>query len=257
MRRLAEWSYVQARLQARHGERLSEPEWRKLEAANTLAGFIEKIRSTSLRRFIDRLDTEMTSHAIERALRFAWRAYVAEVASWTPPAWRPAALWARYVPDLIVVDRLLAGETAIWLLEDPLFRSLVSVDQDMRAAGLRMSPFFPLAAAAPKENGRLGERWRAHWRALWPRRCGAHCRQTLEKLADLVKAHLDELDGVDLHESSRLYRWKLAHALTRMFRERGGTPSAAFCHLALVAIDIERLRGGLVRRRLFDSERTK
>jgi len=72
-----------------------------------------------------------------------------------------------------------------------------------------------------------------------------------------VKAHLDELDGVDLHESSRLYRWKLAHALTRMFRERGGTPSAAFCHLALVAIDIERLRGGLVRRRLFDSERTK
>jgi len=248
---LAEWSYVQARLQARHGERLSEPEWRMLEVAKTLAGFLQKTRSTSLRRFIDRLDDEMTSHAIERILRFAWRVYVAEIGSWAPPAWRRATLWVSYVPDLVVVDRLLAGETAIWMREDPLFGPLVSAGHDTRAASLQESPFFPLAAA-PKENGGLGERWRAHWRTLWPRRCGAQCQ--LEKLADLVKAHIDELAGASVEESSELYRQKFAHALTKMFRKCGGTPAAAFCHLALIALDIERLRGSLVRRRLFHPE---
>lgn len=253
MRRLAEWSYVQARLQARHGERLSEPEWRMLEAAKTLAGFLEKTRSTSLRRFVDRLDDEMTSHAIECILRFAWRAYVAEIGSWTPPAWRRSTLWVSYVPDLVVVDRLLAGETAIWMREDPLFGPLISADHDTRATTLQETPFFPLTAA-PKENGGLGERWRAHWRTLWPRRCGAQGQPPLEKLADLVKAHVEELAAARVEESSGLYRRNLARALTRMFRNCGGTPAAAFCHLALVALDMERLRGGLVRRRLFDSE---
>jgi hypothetical protein len=252
MRPLAEWSYVQARLQARHGARLGEPEWRMLEAAKTQASLLEKARSTSLRRFINRIDDEMTSHAIERILRFAWHSYVAEIGSWTPPAWRRATLWVSYVPDLVVLDRLLAGETASWLRDDPLFGPLVDVEHDRRLGKLRRSPFFPLAAA-PKENG-LGESWRAHWRTLWPQRCGFHYQRPLEKLADLVKAHVSELAEASVEESSQLYRQKLAHALTRMFRRCGGTPAAAFCHLALVALDVERLRGSLVRRRSFDTE---
>ena len=53
-------------------------------------------------------------------------------------------------------------------------------------------------------------------------------------------------------KSSAPYRRDLAHAVTRLFRRHGASPAAVFCHLVLVALDLERLRGGLVRRRLFE-----
>ena len=74
---------MQARLQARHGERLDEGDWRALEAARSLDQFIDRSRATSLRRFTERLNASMPSHAIERVLRNGWRDYVAEVAGWS------------------------------------------------------------------------------------------------------------------------------------------------------------------------------
>ena len=59
------WSYVQARLQARHGERLQEPDWRAIEAARSIDQFIERARASSLHRFIQGVDARMSSHAIE------------------------------------------------------------------------------------------------------------------------------------------------------------------------------------------------
>ena len=53
-------------------------------------------------------------------------------------------------------------------------------------------------------------------------------------------------------EASAPYRRDLAQTVTRLFRRHGGTPVAVFCHLALVALDLERLRGDLVRRALFE-----
>ena len=55
-----------------------------------------------------------------------------------------------------------------------------------------------------------------------------------------------------MQETSAPYRRDLAQTLTRIFRRHGGSPAAVFCHLALVALELERLRGDLVRRRLFE-----
>lgn len=255
MSRRVDWSYVQARLQARHGERLRDPEWRMLEAAKTLEHFIERSRSTPLRRFTDHMNAQMTSHTIERILRTEWRGYVAEVAAWTSPAWKPAVLWGAHVPDLTVLDRLLAGDTPDWMREDLVFGPLVGADRQIRAARLEKSPFSPLSPANGGDGG-FAERWLAHWRALWPRRCGADCLW-LAKLAEVVKAHIGQLARAGAEETSGPYRRELAHALTRTFRRRSGTPVAVFCHLALVALDLERLRGSLVRRRLFGAEYAK
>lgn len=253
MRRRAEWSYVQARLQSRHGERLREADWRTLEAAKTLGHFIERSRSTPLRRFTGPLDAQMTSHTIERVLRVEWRRYVTEVAAWASPAWQPAFLWTAHVPDLAVLDRLLHANAPGWAREDAVFAPLTGADRQLGAAELEGSIFSPLSPKKPEDGGIAGL-WLAHWKSLWPRPSGADGRW-ITKLVGLVQDHTGQLARAGDQETSGAYRRDAERALTRMFRRRSGTPVAAFCHLALVALDLERLRGGLVRRRLFDAER--
>jgi hypothetical protein len=43
----------------------------------------------------------------------------------------------------------------------------------------------------------------------------------------------------------------LETGLTRLFRRHAARPAAAYAHLGLLALDIQRLRAGLLRRRLF------
>lgn len=248
-----QWSYVQARLQARHGERLQEADWRALEAARSIDQLIERARASSLRRVAERLNARLSSHAIERVLREAWRAYVAEVAAWVPVEWRDAVLWTSRLPELPVIHALLEGDVPPWARQDPAFAELIDGDRQRHAADRKGSQFAPLIAAGA-DVPTLAARWTAHWRSLWPH--GADSRQ-LVTLIDMVSAHVERLDRAGPQETSARYRRDLAQSLTRLFRRHSATPAAVFSHLALVALDLERLRGGLVRRRLFEESHAK
>jgi len=243
------WSYVQARLQARHGDRLQEPDWRAIEAARSIDQFLERVRGSSLRRFTERITARMSSHAVERMLRDAWRVYVAELADWVPQAWRPAVLWTSLVPHLPLIDGLLGGAAPAWIEQDPAFAELATTDRAARRVAPASSPLAALVALGTRE-GPLAARWHVHWHSLWPRRPAAD--RALLEIASAIKAHIGRLEHAGLQETSAPYRGELAIALTRLFRQHAGTPAALFCHLALVALDLERLRGGLVRRRLFE-----
>jgi hypothetical protein len=243
------WSYVQARLQARHGERLQETDWRAIEAARSIDEFIARARVTALRRFTERVNARMSSHAVERMLRDTWRVYVAELASWVPAAWCQAVLWTSLLPELPIIDGALRGEAPEWIEQDPAFAELAKADAQKRNVTPANSPLDALVASNGREKT-LAARWYTHWRSLWPRRQAAN-RALLDLIATII-AHVERLDRAGLQEASASYRRDLARKLTRMFRRHGGSPAAMFCHLALVALDLERLRGDLVRRRLFE-----
>ncbi len=243
------WSYVQARLQARHGERLQEFDWRAIEAARAIDQFIARTRVSSLRRFTEGIHAQMSSHAVERVLRDTWRVYVAELADWVPAAWRQAVLWTSLLPELPIIDVLLRGEAPEWIKQDPAFTELAKVDRQKRNVTAANSPFDALVASSGREKT-LAARWSMHWRSLWPRRQASN--RALLDLTATIKAHVERLDGAGLQEASASYRRDLALKLTRMFRRYGGSPAALFCHLTLVALDLERLRGDLIRRRLFE-----
>lgn len=249
MKRHADWAYVQARLQARHGERLGPSDWAALDAAKSLEHFIERARASSLRRFADHLNARMSSHAIERALRAAWRSFVGEVASWAPERWRPAVRWVAFVPDLQVLQHLLSGDTPPWTHADPVYAPLAEAEPGRRLERLGETPLRPLAAlhdpAAP-----IAARWLAHWRALWPPQ-SASDRAPLDRLVAIVGAHRDRLARAGAQDSSDRTRAELAQSVARLFRRHSATPAALFSELILIALDLERLRGGLVRRRLF------
>jgi hypothetical protein len=247
VRARADWSYVQARLQARHGERLEEGDWRALEAARSLDHFLDRARMSSLRRFTERLDRQMSAHAIERGLRAEWRRYLAEVAGWVPSAWEAAVLWTKYVPELPLIDSLLGKAAPDWAGQDPI---LAGFADGTPRTKLPAHERAAIALLLPGNAGTLPERWLAHWRTLWPHGRTVD-RARLDRLCAMVADHSGRLADAGPQDTSRPYRLELARACERMFRRHGAAPTAVFSHLTLVALDLERLRGGLVRRQLF------
>jgi hypothetical protein len=198
MSRRASWSYVQARLSARHGDRLDAVGWRLLDAARSPERFLEQARATSLRRFTDRLDADMSSHAIERVLRAQWRDYVAEVAAWVILPWQPAVHWVASLPDLPVLDGIVRGEAPDWLRQDPLFAPFCGRGRDKLAAVFEESAFAPLT---PSTEQTLARQWLAHWRAVWPS-ARADDRLSIETLADAGRGSCPTLGAcrVSRHE---------------------------------------------------------
>lgn len=240
------FAYAQARTQARHGERLREADWQGLETARSAEAYLDRARRTYLHRFTERLDARMDPHAIERRLRAAWRSYVLEIAAWMPQAWRAAVEWCSYLPDLPIIDALLSRRPRPdWATDDPVFAALI--ESDLPASRKRISPrgrppFEPLRSA----DRPIAARWLTHWQALWP---GDAARPALASLAMAIESALSE--SRRSAATAARHRRELAHVFVRHFRRSGGTAAAIFCHLGLVLIDIERVRGAILRRRLF------
>ncbi len=88
------------------------------------------------------------------------------------------------------------------------------------------------------------------WRALWPREPRAGTAR-LEAFVALLDAHRARMRSSDLEQDGWRLCDRLEDELTRLFRVHPRQPVTALAHLALVALDLERLRGAVLRRRLF------
>lgn len=237
-------AFIQPRLQARHGARPAERDWRMLRSRRSLGLYLDEAHSTSLGRFTARLHANMQPHTIERLLRAAWRDYVAELSTWLGVEWRPSILWLSHLPDLAVIDHLRrGGEAPAWLALDPRLAPLAISDATARERALRQEGLVPLSEG-DAGTGASG-RWRQHLARLWP----TEERALLAALAVPLSALDDTAPRGTLPMEAQLA--ELARRLTLLFRRRAQTPLALFAHLGLVAIDLMRLRGDLLARRLF------
>jgi hypothetical protein len=146
----ARFAYLQARLQARHGDRPSPDDWRIAESSSGLSHYLEAVRRTPLKRWVGDLNHEMEPAAMERLLRATWRETVDQVADWSPEEWRPAVRWLRWLPDLPAIDHLLRGaKVPPWMRADPVMRELAFDELPRRREALAESPLAPLC---PEEN---------------------------------------------------------------------------------------------------------
>ncbi|HSC62736.1 MAG TPA: hypothetical protein VLD35_03825 [Caldimonas sp.] len=241
--------YAQGRIGARHGERLREADWHRIEVLRDLRPLLELARSTALRPWLAGIDADSSVHRIEAALRARWRAIVAEVAGWMPAGWRPALAWWAALPDLAPLQHLARGEAPVaWMRDDDVWRELCASAPEARAARLGEGPLAPLAPAwsAPQTLPRV---WHAEWRRRWPRQ-GREAGDMLERLAHVLIAHER---GFSVASSGQgwLLRASLRAHLALLLRRAALHPAAAFIHLALCALDLERLRAELVRRVVF------
>lgn len=217
---VAAFAFAQARLQAGHARRLDEADWRALEALTRYPVFVQHARETTgAGRWLPTLGSHSDPDAIETELRRAFEAHVDAAAGWVPRPWRPAVRWTLRLLD---VPRLLAGEA---LPDEP--------ESD------------PLRQTAARGADLWGA-WLAGWRRLWPEK-----NRDLEKLAALLTEHGARFAELAPDADGWAARRELEARLDLSFRRSAFGPGALFAHLALDALELERLRGGLVRRALF------
>jgi hypothetical protein len=240
--------YALTRVQSQYGDRPDPSEWRRLEASHDLGQYLEAARGGIFGPWLSSLDRSREVHVIERTLRGAWRGYVRSVAAWHPRRWQPWLTWLEWLPTLGLIARLGSpGPVPAWLLTDPIVGPAArgaSAERPVPVKGTALAFFEPAMGGRVS----LADLWLARWRELQPP-VDAFTEQLLAAVLRAVQEHarMLALEGAD----GAALRGQLRARLSTLFRAAAGTLVATLCHLALMALDFERLRGGLVDRSLF------
>jgi len=244
----ANFAYMQARVQARHGMRPDAPVWPQLQGAAGLGNYLHAAQRTTLSPWVSGLHVTHGSHEIEHALRRQFRTYIDLVAHWLPTRWADSVHWIRQLPDLPALQHLLSGESApAWMLEDARLRLFASENSAVRTEAMLDSDWRYLVLAQQRGVA-LGDAWIENWQRHWPG--PARLRAGMTHLGGLFQAHIKALHAIP-RGSTPLQRESLMRQLQAAFRRYSFQPAAACAHLALVALDLEKLRGELVSRALF------
>jgi hypothetical protein len=240
------FAFVQARLAARHSRRPNHALWQRLQASTDLANFLDIARRSVLAPWVAHLSPGSGAHAIEASLRQEVYLWIQQIAGWQPARWRPAVRWTGHLPELPLVGRLMTDRyPPSWVRHDPRLRRFASLQHRERLDALRRSVWAPLVGAY--QNGQdLATAWAERWRSLWPAKGDA---QGLDALAASVAQHRWAMGLAETAGGSA--RGALGERAERLFRRYPRRPVAVFCHLLLVGLDLERLRGELVRRAVF------
>lgn len=244
--------YALTRVQSQYGSRLAAGDWRRLEASHDLGQYLESARNSALAPWVFPLDRHRDAHVIERSLRSAWRRYVNVVAAWHPRCWQPWLAWLEWLPSLALLAQLARTEPApAWLLADSVIGPAAAGTAVERLAALEGTT---LAGFEPAIAGRLplAELWVARWRELQPP-ADPLTEQLLAAVCRAVQEHARRLEAESA--DADMLRDQLRERLKGLFRAAAGTVVATLCHLTLMALDFERLRGGLVTRAVFATDK--
>lgn len=230
-----EFAYAQARAQAQHGGRLSADTWSLLESSVGLSQFLHQLRGTTLASRVEHFSATTSPHVIERFLRREWHAVVESAAHWVPGRWRPAVAWTAKLAELPAASYLLhGGEPQPWMADDPAL------------SGFAADPAVLPAALAAAGYGDGLEAWLRDWRRLWPD--DARARAALDDLVSITRLQGIRRSGGTEDD----WRSSLERSAVNMLRRRRDQPVTVFCHLLLCALELHRLRDGLLRRALFN-----
>ncbi|MEE4637125.1 MAG: hypothetical protein V2J42_00080 [Wenzhouxiangella sp.] len=242
--------YLQARLQARHGERPGEEDWRLIEASVDLLHYLDAIRASALKHWVRGISPDSSAAEIEMLLRANWRDAVEQVASWAPDDWREMLLWCRWLPDLSSLAHLLnGGPLRPWMGRDPVVRAFAFDTPGVcleALADTELAPMHPLL----KGGESVRSAWQSVLRYLAPDHVSALANEALGQLDRLLVQHRAAMIEAPNQSDGQALRKELASALQRVFRRASGTGAMALAFFGLEALEVERLRAGLVTRRL-------
>jgi hypothetical protein len=242
--------YAQARLQARHGQRADERLWARLQGIGDLSHYLQVARRSVLQGWVAGMQPEQGADAIEVSLRRQLRDYAEEVAGWLPLPWRAAMGRVKWLFDLAALQHLLStAQVPAWMEADPLLAPFTAPTAEARRKAIQRSEFACLARN-PERSVSLYPVWLECWQQLWPQ--SPRLTVGLLRLAELQQAQAATGVAVEGDANGR-QRLSLQEEYQRAFRRYAFQPAAAFAHLALVSLDVQRLRGGILRRLLFDA----
>jgi hypothetical protein len=226
-----EFACAQARAQARHGARPGAETWSLLESSVGLAQFLHLVRGTTLAQRVEHFSAATSPHTIESSLRRDWHREVESAIHWVPVRWRAAVAWTDRLAELPALGHLLDGGVLLpWMGEDPV----------LSACGAQV-------AEAPR--GSIEETpagWLIRWRRLWPADSAAD--PALDRLVSLAERYGVGGEG----DAAGDWRESLERRAVAILRRHREQPVTVFCHLLLCALELHRLRQGLLQRALFN-----
>jgi hypothetical protein len=241
--------YAQARLQSRHGRRATEVLWQQLESTREFGALLDAARAGPLRPWVAGITAQSSAPEIETVLLAHWHAAAAEVVAWMPGPWHDALAWCAVLPELPVLQHLARGGAPdAWMQRDPRWRELCTAPPGERAATLAHSPWRALACAWSVPDT-LTHAWQAEWRRRLPQPLH-DADDSLHAVVATLRLHGAAFAAATPGPGTQLRR-ALQARLSLLMRRATLEPAAAFIHLALSALELERLRGELLGRRLF------
>lgn len=241
---LSDFAYAQARLQSRYGKRADAHLWLKLHNIHDLTSYLQAAQQTPLRTWVLGISATHSSHHIELALRQKFRRHVDEVAAWLPAAWEAPLQWIKRLADLPVLQYLLAGNPPMdWMKSDPEIKAFTDSDPALRLQAMQEAGCGSLVSAWQQGDSMLIG-WLAYWNQTRPQ----------------TKAYNNGLQDVEqlLNASPTGAAMPVEHdameaKLSTIFRRYTFQPAAVCAYLAIIAIDIRRVRADLMQRSLFQN----
>ncbi len=243
------FAYAGARILARHGQRPVAEDWDRLAGVRDFGHYLQTTRDTGLEPFVRHISSSADGHEVERALLSAWRTHVQEVAGWQPEPWRPALHWLALLSELPALGHLLAGRPApAWMAAFPVAGLVLRQEGADPRRVLAQGRAAPLVGPQGGAGKVLKERAFRHWRRLLPAGPGRYW-PPLGGLEAALGRYLREVA-----QGSGDADGGLEHILVQTLRRHTQEPAAAYAYLGLVALDLQRLRGDLLRRRLLPEQ---
>ena len=242
------FAYAQARLQARYAGLPTEADWGRLRASRSLSGWLEEARAGALKPWVKGFSAQSDAHDIERGVRAQFVESVQQAAKVMPETWRDAVLWCRWLPLLGLFEHLRAGgPPPPWAARDSWLAPMLDHTGRFDMALASSAQIAPLLA-----DGDAGDAWLEQWRQRWPR-CRRSDLRALAYISGLCAEHLQRFRQCPPEQT-----WSLRQALRERLRLQFHLyllqPAAVFILLALVALDLERLRRALLDRALFAAD---
>lgn len=242
-------AYAQTRIQSRYGKRADAGVWLKLHNIQDLGSYLQTAQQTALRPWVLGLSSTHNSHAIELALRQKYRQHVDEVASWMPVKWQRPLQWIKRLADLPALQYLLAGgEPLEWMKSDPEISDFTGDDLQLRVQLVRDAGYQALVDSW-QQHGSILSGWMSQWNSIRPK--SIYFDQGLKRLEKLLLEQMQLQTGqqgatLPTDYEVMLDRFRL------VFRRSAFQPAAICAYLAIVAIDVHRLRSDLMRRLFFE-----
>ncbi|GAB4467878.1 MAG: hypothetical protein OHK0044_08910 [Burkholderiaceae bacterium] len=258
--------YAYARTSARLAQRPDERLCTQLHSARSVGAALDAVRGSAAAAYVSGVTWPAPLADLELAFRQQWRTRVDEVARWAPDGWRAALRWTAHLIDLPALVHLVSeAPVPPWLRADPVLAPYALDDRGERRARLAAGTFAPLAlaleAAEPhprqldataRQRARLHvalRAWEREWHARWPA-CDEEARTGLDRLAARIAAHVARF-GTVAADDAPAARQRLAADVAARLRRFPAQPAALFAYLAIVALDLERLRGEILVRAAF------
>lgn len=243
-------AYAQTRIQSRYGERADTSVWLKLHNIHDLGSYLQTAQQTPLRHWVLGLSSNHSSDDIELALRQKYRRHVDEVAHWMPNEWQKPLQWIKYLADLPVLQYLVAGgEPLDWMKSDPDITAFTADDPQVRLQSFQQAGNMRLLESW-RQSGSMLTGWLSQWNRVRPK--SVYFEKGLQSLEKLLHQQMQYQLKYELALPTDFEA--ILDQLRLNFRRYAFQPAAVCAYLAIIAIDVHRIRSDLMQRLYFQNE---